>query len=155
VKIADASEEQLLLAACDYVQAKSTLIAAVREKFGDASADRLSRGMRLTMLDNFITSIENELDQTREEIEGDKARLITNDPNDTDPIALIRDGGIWKIHTTGMTSHWTAEQFTQRLGQLQHSATDLGGFAEEIKSGKYASFEDLVQALRQAFNRPR
>src|SRR4051812_4235396 len=106
VKISDASEEQLLLAACDYVQAQSSLIGAVRDKFGDANANRLSKGIRMTILDSFLTSIETELDQTHEKIDGDIAQLITDDPNDDQPIALIRDGGIWKIHATGMTAKW-------------------------------------------------
>jgi hypothetical protein len=134
VKISDASEEQLLLAACDYVQAQSSMIGAVRDKFGDFNADRLAKGIRMTILDSFLTSIETELDQTREQIDGDTAHLVTDDPNDDEPIALIREDGIWKIHTTGMTAKWTQEQFHPAPRQLQQASTGLGGFAEEIKS---------------------
>ena len=61
----------------------------------------------------------------------------------------------WRISATGMTKRWTPEQHAEVLNHLQNGATGLGELTTEINDGKYQTFNDLVQTLREMFQRGR
>ena len=151
VETTDPREQELMLAACDYAGALAAFNKSVADRFGDASAKQLGAGMRLTLLDNFLHSIETQLDELDEHVEGDTARFTYRDADDV--IVLVRRNGFWKISATGMTGSWTEQQFGEALGQLKHGAQGLSDLTANVTSGKYATMNELISDLRQVFER--
>jgi RNA polymerase sigma factor (sigma-70 family) len=153
VHIEDPREEQLLLSACDFAGANAAFLAAVKEKFGAEAEQQLRKGMRTNPFEEFLNSIENDLDELTETIDGDRAVLREGD--EPDPVKLICHEGSWKISATGTTETWSDQQHEQALAGIQRGTEVFAELAREIGEGKFASFQDLAQTLQQMFGQGR
>jgi RNA polymerase sigma factor (sigma-70 family) len=148
VDIKNPSEEQLLLAACEYAAARKTLLEAVNAKFGEPAMTRLGgRMLQISLFDAFLNDLETKTDQRTEKTHGNEAILTATDGEFTD-VRLVRDDAGWKLSATGMTKDWPQEKYTEVLTGAQQGTATLSDLTNGIKEGRFATFADLAKMVR-------
>jgi len=107
---------------------------AAIEKFGDKKGDDVSGG--LPTLDD--------IEQAREEINGDSAILATK--NGKASLRLRKIGSNWKVDLLSILPFKTDPKTAQRI--FAKSAQAAHELAQQIKSGAFLTPEDADQALK-------
>src|SRR5688572_11588520 len=95
VDINNPSEEQLLLAACEYAGTRKTFLETVNAKFGEPAMTRLGGMMQISKYDVFLKDLETKTDTVTERIRGDEALLPME--GETGDVWLVREDGGWKL----------------------------------------------------------
>jgi hypothetical protein len=147
----DELESMLITAANNYQKAVGELGSAVRAKFGDNAARQFIRD-RGSPLQAFFKVIEADLDDYDVVVQGDTAKLVDpHDPKVETNIKLVREGGVWKVASTGLTAEWGKDLVEQRVQMIRDRTLIVAGLAEEVAAGKYDSVEAVKTALAEAF----
>lgn len=147
----DELEGMLITAANNYQKAVAELASAVRAKFGDNAARQFVRD-RGSPLQAFFKVIEADLDDYDVEVNGDTAKLVDpHDPKTETNIKLIREDGVWKVTSTGLTAQWGKELVEQRVQMIRDRTMIVADLAGEVTTGKYDSVEAVRTALAEAF----
>jgi hypothetical protein len=148
VDIKNPSEQQLLLAACEYAGARKALLEAVNTKFGEPAMTRLGgRMLQINLFDAFLNDLEANTDQRTEKIHGNEAFLSSTEGEFSD-VRLVRDDAGWKLSATGMTKDWPQEKYNEVLTGVQQGSATLGDLTNKINEGKFATFADLAKTVR-------
>ena len=146
VDINNPSEEQLLLAACEYAGTRKTFFEAVNAKFGEPAMTRLHNMMQLNKYDVLLKDLETKTDTVTEKIRGNEA--LVSMEGETGNVWLVRDDGGWKLSATHMTKDWPQEKYTEVLTGVQQGNATLGDLTNQINDGKFATFADLAKTVR-------
>ena len=147
VAIKNPSEEQLLLAACEYAGTRKALLEAVNAKFGEPAMTRLGGQMlQINMFDVFLNDLETNTDKRSEQIAGNQATLTAE--GEFREVLMVRDDDGWKLSATNMTKEWPEEKYTNVLSGLQQGNTTLRDLTNQINDGKFATFPDLARTVR-------
>jgi hypothetical protein len=147
----DELENTLITAANNYQKAVGDLASAVRTKFGDTAARQFIRD-RGVPLQSFFKVVEADLDEYDVVVQGDTAKLVDRqDPKAETNIKLVREDGVWKVASTGLTAQWGKELVDQRVGMIRDRTMIVGGLAEDVAANKYDSLEAVKTALAEAF----
>jgi len=147
----DELESMLITAANNYQKAVGDLGSAVRTKFGDNAARQFIRD-RGVPLQAFFKVIEADLDDYDVAAQGDNAKLVDrHDPKTETNIKLVREDGVWKVASTGLTAQWGKDLVEQRVQMIRDRTMIVGGLAEEVATDKYDSVEAVKTALAEAF----
>jgi RNA polymerase sigma factor (sigma-70 family) len=150
----DDMESMLIAAANIYQKSMGDLFSAVREKFGETELRKFSRQRGAVPLEPFLRLVEVELDQHDVVIEGDTAKLIDRQAGNADTnIKLVREGGVWKVVSTGLAAQFGNEQATQRIQMLKERAEIVSTVAAEVAADKYENIEAVGNGLREALRR--
>lgn len=150
----DDLESALIGSANEYQKSMGELLAAVRDKFGDTEVRKFTRQRGAIPLEPFLRLIESELDQHDVVVEGETARLVDRlDPNTPTNVRLVREGGVWKVASTGLLAQFGEEQIMRRLEMLRARAEIVRGVAAEVKDGKYENIEAVGSGLAEALRR--
>jgi RNA polymerase sigma factor (sigma-70 family) len=148
VDIKNPSEQQLLLAACEYAGARKALLEAVNAKFGEPAMTRLGgRMLQINLFDVLLNDLETHTDQRTEKTHGNEAILTATEGEFSD-IRMVRDDAGWKLSATGMTKDWPQEKYTEVLTGVQQGSAALGDLTNGINDGKFATFADLAKTVR-------
>jgi hypothetical protein len=148
VDIKNPSEQQLLLAACEYAGARKALLEAVNAKFGEPAMTRLGgRMLQINLFDVFLNDLETNTDQRTEKTHGNEAILTTTEGEFSD-VHMVREDGGWKLSATNMTKDWPQEKYTKVLTGVQQGSATLGDLTNQINDGKFATFADLAKTVR-------
>ena len=146
VDIDNPSEEQLLLAACEYAGTRKAFLETVNAKFGEPAMERLGGMMQLNMFDVFLRDLGTKTDTLTERIRGNEAFVSME--GEIGEVWLVRDDGGWKLWATRTTKDWPQEKYTEVLTGVQQGSATLGRLANEINDGKFATFADLAKTVR-------
>ena len=148
VDIRNPSEQQLLLAACEYAGARKALLEAVNAKFGEPAMTRLGgRMLQINLFDVFLNDLETNTDQRTEKTHGNEAILTITEGEFSD-VRLVRDDGGWKLSATGMTKDWPQEKYNDVLTGVQKGTATLGDLTNKVNAGEFATFADLAKTVR-------
>ena len=153
VDVKNPSEEQLLLAACEYAGARKAFLETVNAKFGEPAMTRLGGMMQLNMFDVFLKDLETKTDTVTEKIRGSEALLSME--GETGNVWLVRDDGGWRLSATNMTKDWPQEKYNDVLTGVQQGSATLGDLTNQINDGKFATFADLARTVRGMMQRGR
>ena len=147
-------EGMLIGASNEYQKAMGDLFSAVRAKFGDTEARKFMRQRGAVPLEPFLRLIEAELDQHDVVVQGETATLVDRrDPKVETHIKLVREGGVWKVTSTGLASQFGTEATQQRVEMLTARAQIIDGVAGEVTEGKYENIDAVGNGLREALRR--
>jgi len=146
VDIKNPSQEQLLLAACEYAGTRKAFFETVNAKFGEPAMTRLGGMMRINLFDVFLKDLETKTDTVTERIRGNEALLSME--GETGNVWLVRDDGGWKLSATNMTKDWPQEKYTEVLTGVQQGNVTLSDLTNQINEGKFATFADLARTVR-------
>ena len=148
VDIRNPSEQQLLLAACEYAGARQALLEAVNAKFGEPAMTRLGgRMLQINLFDVFLNDLETNTDQRTEKTHGNEAILTITEGEFSD-VRLVRDDGGWKLSATNMTKDWSQEKYNDVLTGVQKGTATLGDLTNKVNAGEFATFADLAKTVR-------
>lgn len=147
-------EGTLIAASNNYQKAMGDLFSAVREKFGDTEVRKFMRQRGAVPLEPFLRLIDAELDHHDVVVQGETATLVDRrDPKTETNINLVRDGGVWKVVSTGLVAQFGNEQASQRVEMMTMRAEIVCGVAAEVAAGKYENIEAVGNGLRDALRR--
>ena len=91
VDVRNPSEQQLLLASCEYAGARKALLEAVNAKFGEPAMTRLGgRMLQINLFDVFLNDLETNTDKRTEKIHGNEAILTITEGEFSD-VRMVRD----------------------------------------------------------------
>jgi len=125
------------------IEAMSDLIVAQR-KYGDAAHAKFGEDARVPRRD-VAKDFEEKLKTAEVKMEGDSASLADPQDPQSPPLKLKRESGDWKIDLSSMQMRGAAAAG----GQMKQIAEAMNTTADEIASGKYASFLEAQKALTQ------
>ena len=146
VNIKNPSEEQLLLAACEYAGTRKTFLETVNTKFGEPAMTRLGANLQFSKFDVFLKDLETKTETVTERIRGDQALVPME--GETGNVWLVREDGGWKLSATNMTKDWPQEKYTEVLTGVQQGNVTLSDLTNQINEGKFATFADLARTVR-------
>jgi RNA polymerase sigma factor (sigma-70 family) len=142
------SDQQLLLAACEYSGARKALLEAVNAKFGEPAMTRLGgRMLQINLFDAFLNDLETNTEQRTEKTHGNEA-ILSSTEGDFRDVRMVRDDSGWKLSATGMTKDWPQEKHTEVLTGVQQGSATLVDLTNQINDGKFATFADLARTVR-------
>ena len=147
VDIKNPSEEQLLLAACEYAVARKTFFQAVNSRYGEPAEERLSNMLRLNEFDLFLRDLETNTDGRTEHIRGDQSILTTTSESAYSQMRMVRENN-WKLSAANMLKEWPQEKYGQVLTEVQQGSSTLRDLTNGINEGRFPEFPDLARTVR-------
>ncbi|MBC8107902.1 MAG: sigma-70 family RNA polymerase sigma factor [Anaerolineae bacterium] len=145
---------RMLDALCDYIKVSHNLRSAVTAKFGKDALEQFPELSELTPLDYLGQIDDDQLANFDETVDRDTVTLQAPDKQ-SDAFIFVQHQGVWKISADRMTSDWTPKQTDERAGSVEEVTEAARKFAEQTQSGKYATIDELREAMQPILNRGR